>query len=76
MNQPNPECFNDGDIVFHRISDRDMLVVCNTSDGMFDCRYLDNNGIFQRQCFYPFELILRYKKINETGFVVNEPSKT
>ena len=64
--------YKDSDLVCHSLSESVMIVICTTSDGMIDCRYKDNNGIYQRQCFYPFEL-QSLKERNEVGFGIEKP---
>ena len=43
--------YKEGDIVYHILLDSPIIVICTVSDGLVECRYVDNNGIFQRQFF-------------------------
>ena len=63
--------FKIGDAVVHLLSNREMIVLCVSSDNMVDCRYLDNNGIFCSQTFYPEEIRKAEASNNgRTGFNV------
>jgi uncharacterized protein YodC (DUF2158 family) len=67
------KAITDGSIVCHILSEKPMVAICNTSDGMVDCRYIDENGVFLRQFFYKFELLTEKKEpIDTAGFVMNK----
>ena len=64
--------FKIGDCVVHLLADRIMIVLRVSSDNMVDCRYLDNNGIFCSQTFYPEEIRMASgSEVGKTGFKHN-----
>ena len=57
-----------GDRVTHSLSDRIMVVLAASTDNMVNCRYIDNNGLFCSQWFYPEELLMAAPETQKAAF--------